>query len=415
MTKRSFLDVPKGIGGVPARTSTCASPARCTSRVTRIAALCACLCWAGLAHAESDMALYGELDMGLTYANPVAADGAKPSHRVAATSGNVTGSFIGLRGSEALGGDLSAIFTIERGIDVTNGTAVEGQPMFVGLSHSVWGTLTLGLQNDAINDYLAPLTLTGSDGGTYFAHPFDSDNANASLLSSHTVKWASPEWAGARLGAQYALAPDVFGKRDWSAGGAYANGPLSLGLGYARYGMRSVDGEPDTIIGGWQTTTAMTARPERGVAYEACKIGRDIYGGGVNYVLGDATLGAVYTHVRYQGLAHATTRGVARLAGRVDLDNYELNARYDVTPAVKLAAGFTHTRGASHAGAGVQRTAWNQIGVHANYAMSRRTDVYVEGVHQRVVDDRPVAFINGIGPSGGDQMSALAMGVRHRF
>ncbi len=144
-----------------------------------------CLGFAGPAAAEAEVMLYGEIDTGVTYTSSVGALGGsdgKRGGRFAATSSNVAGSFFGLRGVEDLGGGASALFTIERGIDVTNGQGSTGQPMFVGLSQVDWGTLTLGHQYDSINDYLAPLTLTGSDGGTYFAHPFDNDNANATYL-----------------------------------------------------------------------------------------------------------------------------------------------------------------------------------------------------------------------------------------
>jgi predicted porin len=128
-----------------------------------------CLGFAGTAAAETEVTLYGEIDTGLKYTSSVSGDEPrdKPPRghsRLAATSNSVGGSFFGLHGTEDLGGGLKAEFTIERGIDVTNGTGSDGQPMFVGLSHPQAGTLTLGRQFDSTSDYLAPLTLTGSEG-----------------------------------------------------------------------------------------------------------------------------------------------------------------------------------------------------------------------------------------------------------
>ncbi|HTJ92121.1 MAG TPA: porin [Pararobbsia sp.] len=381
---------------------------RGVSRTASLAAFCTCLMAAGNVCAEPEVVLYGEIDTGLTYANPVAGDGGK-GQRWALTSSNIAGSFFGLRGTEDLGGGASALFVIERGIDSANGTAVDGQPVYVGLSDARLGTLTLGLQYDAVNDYLAPLTLTGSDGGTYFAHPFDSDNANASVLTSHTVKWASAEWSGLRLGGQYAINPASTGGRDWSAGVAYGNGPLSLGAAYAHFAdVAPGDLSEGAIVTGQAAPDAVPAGAAQTGDAPALRLGRRVYGAGLNYALGAAVLGAVYTHVRYEGTSAAAS-------GRADLDNYEVNARYEVTPAVRLAAGFTHTQGTSHVAGHTARTAWNQIGIHANYAMSRRTDLYAEGVHQRTSNGAPVAFVAGIGASGSDQMSVLAMGVRHRF
>jgi general bacterial porin, GBP family len=390
---------------------------RIRSRAASLAALCTCLLSAGNACAESEITLYGEIDTGVTYANPVAGEGGR-GRRWSVSSSNVAGNFVGLRGSEDLGGGASAIFTIEQGIDSSNGQAVEGQPMFVGLSHPVWGTLTLGLQYDAVNDFLAPLTLTGSDGGTYFAHPFDADNANASVLSSHSVKWASADWDGFRVGGQYSIDPERTDRSTWSIGAGYGAGALSLAAAYAQYADVAFSDLPEAGIAGMGSAGAqfspvrVIASPPAGSdpasVADAARVARRVYGGGLNYILGPATFGAVYTHVRYDSVNLAP--GV-----RAALDNYEVNARYDATPAVRLAAGFTHSSGTLRVAGQSQRAAWNQIGVHANYAMSRRTDLYAEGLHQRTMSGAPLAFVNGIGASGTDQMSVLAMGVRHRF
>ena len=391
-----------------------AAPRRGMSRAASLAALCTCLFGCGNACAEAELTLYGELDTGLTYANPVEGEGGR-GRRWSATSGNVAGSFVGLQGREDLGGGTAAVFTLERGIDPSNGRAIDGQPMFVGLTHSAWGTLTLGLQYDAINDFLAPLTLTGSDGGTYFAHPYDADNANASLLSSHAIKWTSPEWHGVRAGAQYSIDPDTAGHPNWSVGAAYSADALSLGAGYARYADVAYSDLPEAAIGLSSGTfgpaPASAATPGAGAqasALDDVRVARQVYGAGLNYALGAATLGAVYTHVRYDSINLVP-------GGRAALDNYEINARYEATPTVRLAAGFTHSTGTLSIAGRSRRTAWNQIGVHANYAMSRRTDLYAEGVLQRTMNGAPLAFINGVGASGTDQMSVLAMGVRHRF
>lgn len=359
------------------------------------------------------MTLYGVIDAGITYANPAVSEQGGSGHRVAMTSGAVAASYFGIRGTEDLGGGATALFTIERGVDVSNGQATEGQPMFVGLSHPTWGTLTLGLQYDAINDYLAPLTLTGSDAGTYFAHPFDADNANASVLARNTIKWASPDWGGLHVGGQYAVDPDSLGHQDWSVGAAYEHGPLTLGAAYARYADVAASDLPglgtSPALAGFSTSGATPLDP---LPLDS-RVGRQVYGAGINYAVGEATLGAVYSHVRLDGRATGATAPIG--TGRIDLDNYEVNARYQAAPAVRLSAGFTHTEGRAHTSAAAQRTAWNQIGVQANYAMSRRTDLYVEGVHQRAVDDMTLAYINGVGVSSSDQMSVLAVGMRHAF
>ena len=64
-------------------------------------------------------------------------------------------------------------------------------------------------------------------------------------------------------------------------------------------------------------------------------------------------------------------------------NNYEVNARYALTPALSLAGSYTYTAGfldGRHPG-------WNQFNLQTDYALSKRTDVYVQGVYQRVSTD----------------------------
>ena len=77
------------------------------------------------ASAQSSVTLYGLIDSGITYTNNVGGSG-----RVALASGNISGSRFGLRGTEDLGGGLKAVFVIENGFNVNNGTLGQGGRMF---------------------------------------------------------------------------------------------------------------------------------------------------------------------------------------------------------------------------------------------------------------------------------------------
>ncbi|MEJ0002660.1 MAG: porin [Pararobbsia sp.] len=376
-----------------------------------LAATGGCLGLVGPASADAEFSLYGEIDTGLTYASAAAREEGGHGNRLTATSSNVTGSFFGLRGVEDLGGGASALFTIERGVDVTNGEGSSGQPMFVGLSHTDWGTLTLGHQNDAINDYLAPLTLTGSDGGTYFAHPFDNDNANATYLVDRSVKWESPTWHGFHFGGAYSIESDAPGPHTWSVGAVFGEGPLSLAASYAQSGGLPLEDDLGTAVGDALARAGVKTSPG-----DALRLSRRAYGTGINYELGDATLGAVWTHSRHEGRTNESGRvgGGAKAAGRIDFDNYEFNARYRAG-ALSFAGAYTFTQGGAHSSDAHLKAAWHQFGLLANYAMSKRTDLYVEGIHQRTTNGTPLAFVYGVGSAASDQQSVLAMGMRHRF
>jgi predicted porin len=133
--------------------------------------------FAATAHAQSSVTLYGTLDAGLIYTNNQAGHSNWQQG-----SGSVSDTYFGLRGSEDLGNGLHAIFTLESGFNLNNGSLKENNTLFnrqayVGLQSNQYGTVTLGRQYDSMVDYLAPLSAAGSGFGNNLAgHPFDNDN-----------------------------------------------------------------------------------------------------------------------------------------------------------------------------------------------------------------------------------------------
>ncbi|OXH87878.1 porin, partial [Burkholderia multivorans] len=88
---------------------------------------------AGLASAQSSVTLYGIVDAGVTYRSNerVGTAGAYTGHsNVGLTTGNLSGSRWGIKGSEDLGGGLRALFVLENGFDITNGTSGQGGRQF---------------------------------------------------------------------------------------------------------------------------------------------------------------------------------------------------------------------------------------------------------------------------------------------
>jgi len=93
--------------------------------------------FATMAHAQSSVTLYGLIDAGITYTN-----NQRGHSNWQETSGSVNGSRWGLRGAEDLGGGLKAIFTLENGFNINNGTLGQqsrmfGRQAYVGLSAAV--------------------------------------------------------------------------------------------------------------------------------------------------------------------------------------------------------------------------------------------------------------------------------------
>src|ERR1700754_1233873 len=181
------------------------------------------------AHAQTSVTLYGIIDAGLIYTNNVAKGNTRGS-LVQATSGEINGSRFGLRGSEDLGGGLKAIFVLENGFSITNGTLAQprrlfGRQAFVGLSSSQYGTVTLGRQYDSLVDFVAPLSGTaGTFGDTGFAHPFDNDNLNHSVRMNNSIKYNRANYGGFKFGTLYAFSnsDDFAVNRAYSAGASYS-------------------------------------------------------------------------------------------------------------------------------------------------------------------------------------------------
>jgi predicted porin len=98
--------------------------------------------------------------------------------------------------------------------------------------------------------------------------------------------------------------------------------------------------------------------------------------------------------------------------------NYEGNFRYALTPAIELAAAYTYSRAGGNGGSGAPH--WNQVSALADYSLSRRTDIYLQGAWQSVSASSSsplgVAWINGVSaPSSTTNQVQATVGLRHRF
>jgi predicted porin len=345
------------------------------------------------AHAQSSVTLYGEIDAGLAYVSNV---GGNAQYKM--TSGLIDGSYWGLQGSEDLGGGNKAIFRLERGFSLTTGELLNDHPYYVGLGNDAYGTLTLGHQYDSIHDYLAPFTLTGSAGGTAFAHPFDNDNANNSYLARNSVKYASPSFAGFSFGGMYAFsngAGEFANNRAYSVGANYQNGPFSAGTAYLH-----ANGRGNTAGGAYD---AVTLPGSNGDVFEANVQTQNTYGVGASYVIGDFTLGAAWSRSTYTGVFNADTGDAAPSKG---FSNYEVNGDYQLSPTVVLAGMYTYTKGSG--------AHWHEGALQADYLLSKRTDTYLEAVYQRASSGAP-AVINTSDPSSSRSQLLITAGIRHRF
>jgi len=370
--------------------------------------------FATAAHAQSSVTLYGLIDAGITYTN-----NQQGHSNWKATSGSVNGSRWGLRGSEDLGGGLKAIFTLENGFNIMNGTNGQGgrefgRQAFVGLSSNQFGAVTLGRQYDSVVDFLGPLALTGTQyGGTQFAHPFDNDNLDNSFRVNNSVKYTSANFGGFKFGGMYGFSNEAGGfadNRAYSVGASYNYGPLNIAAAYLQLNKSGSSNLSGAVSQG-DGTAAIAADLQR------------TYGAGINYTYGPATAGFVYTHTQLDGISGVNVGGTTLpgIAGtNLHLDNYEVNGRYALTPALSLAAAYTFTDGKLSGSNGSGDPKWHTVSLQGDYSLSKRTDVYVEGVYQHASGElgnfgSNVAAINTLAPSSTGNQVAAAVGLRHRF
>ncbi|KWH37841.1 porin [Burkholderia stagnalis] len=357
------------------------------------------------AHAQSSVTLYGMLDAGIAYTNNQSGKSAWQQG-----SGLLSNTVFGLNGAEDLGGGLHALFRLESGFSLNNGTqsyrnTMFGRRAYVGLQSDPYGTLTLGRQYDSVVDMLGPLAMSNNgDGNNLAAHPFDNDNVDDSFYIDNAVKYTSPTIAGVQFSGLYGFSnqPGFSNNRAYSAGVSYANGPVNLGAAYLQLNR-----------GG--TTLAGALSGNDAPNFPAAR--QRVVGAGGSYAFDRLTVGALWTHSMFDETAASSLPGALN---SLRFDNYEVNARYALNPAVSFAGAYTFTNGRYDDATGTHRPKWHQVTLMAGYALSKRTDVYVEGVYQHqfgVPSGATLGFanINGVAASSTNTQVVGTVGMRHRF
>lgn len=374
--------------------------------------------FATAANAQSSVTLYGLIDAGFSYVNNEAATNVAKGSAAAfrLSSGNLNGSRWGLRGTEDLGGGMKAIFTLESGFSMGDGSALQkqnggtngtefGRQAFAGISTAQFGTVTLGRQYDSVVDYLAPMTATGSWGGTYFAHPFDNDNTQNSFRVNNSVKYQSANYSGFTFGGLYGFSNQAGGfgnNRAYSAGAQYANGPFKIAAAYLQ-----LQNPDSNLAGGAMTDNGAGTNLVAQSAGASVQTQRT-YGVGGNYAIGPVTVGGAWTQSRFQfAVGDSTAR----------FNNYEVNARYALTPALALGAAYTYTdvKGYTAGPNNNDHMKFHQFGLQTDYSLSKRTDIYAEGIVQLGKQGAEAQIYGTNANSVHGNQVVVSTGIRHRF
>lgn len=161
--------------------------------------------FSSLALAQSSVTIYGIVDAGISHESGGVAGGAT---RI--SSGIGSASRIGFRGTEDLGGGLSALFLLETGFRLDTGEidaagTIFNRQAYVGLKSATAGTLSLGRQ---YTPYYNTISQVADPFGAGYAgtakNLFPASGAN--VRCSNSVVYTSPKVNGVTTEVSYALA-----------------------------------------------------------------------------------------------------------------------------------------------------------------------------------------------------------------
>jgi predicted porin len=344
------------------------------------------------AFAQSNVTIYGILDAGI-----VAERGGKDGNVSKVTSGAASASRIGFKGTEDLGGGLSAIFKLETGAKIDDGTldatnTIFNREAFVGLSSKTAGTLTLGRQ-------YTPYYETLRDVGDPFAMGYAGTAKNlfpvAAYMTrnSNAVVYKTPNLAGFTGAVSYSLgeqAGDASSARQVGGSLAYGNGPLNVavaynmknndtatvktaGVGHNTLVAANYDFKVVKVFGAWSKDSGQGSAPINGAASATATT--NVFG----YVFAqsqdsrDALIGVTAP------LGNGTL-----MASYIDKDDKEVANR----DASQWAIGY-------------------------NYALSKRTSTYV--AYAKIKNKNGAGYTVGNNTEAGTGDKAFNVGVKHSF
>jgi predicted porin len=314
------------------------------------------------AQAQSELNVYGIVDVGL-----VRESDAPKGSVTNLNSGIASGSRLGFKGSENLGGGIKASFVLENGFNADTGAAGQGGLLFgrqsyVGLSGG-FGALTLGRQ---YSPYYKALRDVGDPFGAVNLAGRAGNIMATNTRVDNTVEYVTPNTAGLQADLAYVAgetAGDSAASRALSGALAYARGSLRVQL--ARHQLNNASATDRT------TNTLLAA------SYDA---------------------GALILHAAVAG-----NKGTGAADSR------------DLVAGVTVPFGadrllLSRVRHADRTLAAQDATQW---GIGFFHARSPRTDLYA--AYASILNRHGAAFKVGNATDKGTGSKAANLGVRHSF
>jgi predicted porin len=310
----------------------------------------------GAAFAQSSVTIYGRVDLSVN-------KGVGTNQKAMS---NGSGSRLGLRGAEDLGGGLSALFNIETRFDADTGGA-QNINIGNGTQNRFWGARSLvGLKGSFGQVTMGREYTTAFLGSQLIADPWGWDTVvsatpgaglNQALTGGGIVKVRNDSaltynfaMSGFSFGAQIAEATDTintFQKKPVNFSLGYSAGPIMLHLGYEQTGEEAATKAKWTTVGG-------------------------------SYDLGMVKLGAFY--------------GTGDTKANDKRKSYMLTAVAPIGQG-ELRASFGKLTNKT---AGVETDAAKGFALGYHYALSKRTTLYTDYVRNSAVPTEKAGYDFGI-------------------
>jgi len=331
----------------------------------------------GAAFAQSNVTVYGIVDMAYQY-NGSHTDGNVDSYS-ALDDGGWDSSRFGLKGTEDLGNGLSANFVQEYATHLDYNAGITARNSYVSLAGKNWGEVKLGSFGSVHDDYAGWSESGGMAWGNGVVGLIAQGDAR------NAVEYISPSFSGLqfKLGASsnYQNAQDVGNVdepnnlRAFFGSAAYANGGLKIALTYDNVNVQNSDVNKDEWL---------------------------IAGG---YDFGMVKVGAAYDRVTVDNTA---------LFGDVDRDAYRLTIGAPIGANGAIALSYTNASiDTDIPGYKNDADAW---GISYSHFLSKRTALYASAYIGDFEDGGAL-----IGTESGDLTTVtgyetgIKFGVRHTF
>lgn len=325
---------------------------------------------AGVAHAQSNVTIYGIVDTGFI----------KESGSDVKMGENVNNR-IGFRGVEDLGSGQAATFELEKRFNLNDGTQKgvdwDGASN-VGLKGNNWGAVRLGRVNE-----LSTETIRKFDPFYQYGVAGMIDSSQRSARISNTVRYDSLNWSGFHFGASYSLGENTKNVNNTLTQAGADNDGYAISLGY--------DNGPLALAGNWSRLADSNKS--------------SVWNLGAAYKFGPARVSLAYQQTKDKGwklgeqqdYANATekdwllglewTLGPGRLNASVQYDRVNAEGWNDTKKLWKYALGYT-------------------------YNLSKRTSVYGNVAYTNLDDNEMGKYF---GYENRDSVTGVQVGITHKF